>query len=269
MMATPGKLIASAAKLLFTADEQGETQAKKLMIGVAVGVSSFLVLIYIALQILMIPMNALTDFFLPDSIREVRETMGRELSRPIISTGQEGMLALPTTITTVSSLYGWRYLSIMGGRNFHEGIDFPVAFGSPVMAIAPGKVVDCGMSKDYGNFIMLEHKMTRWDKEGNMIGMETFYSFYAHLYKQYAFEGQHIMERQQIGVSGGDPAKHYAGNSTGAHLHLELRRTRAYASHFDPYGYVLDPEPFPDKENGGTAGVTFEAEGWRMGDAGH
>lgn len=234
----------AAARFLFTADENGETGARKLVIGITIGVFIFILIFSVAIELFILPMNALTEFFMPDSIVEAKHMLEADFGRPIISTGQTGLLPLPVTDTNISSMYGMRYVSIRGGWNFHEGIDFPVAFGSPVMAVAPGTVVGCGVSKDYGDYIMIEHHMVRYDEYDEFIEEETFYSFYAHLYKRYAFMGQRIEQGRQIALSGGDPLKHFAGNSTGAHLHLELRRTQAYETHFDPYDYVLDPNPF-------------------------
>lgn len=236
--------VTAAAKFLFISDENGESGGHKLVIGITVGICCFLSLFNMAIEIFLQPTNLLTEFFMPDSIREAKRTLEQDFGRPVIQTGQEGLLPLPVTDPQTSSMYGWRYLNIMGGLNFHEGIDFPVAFGTPVMAVAPGKVYDCGINKDYGEFILLEHRMIRYDKDDEIIEEETFYSLYAHLYKQYVFRGQVIEQGRQIALSGGDPERHYSGNSTGAHLHLELRHTPEYSSHFDPYDYILNPDPF-------------------------
>lgn len=128
--------------------------------------------------------------------------------------------------------------------DYRKGLDFPVAFGTSVMSIAPGRVAACGVSRDYGDYIMLEHNMIRCDGNDDIIEEKTFYSFYAHLYKRFVFSGQTIEQGREIALSGGDPTLHFAGNSTGAHLHLELRKAPEYASHFDPYEYLLKPNPF-------------------------
>lgn len=237
----------SALKYLFTTDDNGQSGMNKLAVGVSIGVFIFLFLYSAIAEFYTLPMSVLTEFFLPADIIEAKHALESDFNRPIIKTGQKGLLALPVTNPKTSSLYGWRYVEIMGGENFHEGIDFPVTFASQVMAVAPGKVVGCGVSRDYGDYIMLEHHMIRYDKDDEIIDEETFYSFYAHLFKRYVFMSQRIVQGQEIALSGGDPTRHFAGNSTGAHLHLELRETQAYATHFDPYDYILKPDPFKGK----------------------
>lgn len=226
---------------MISKDEEGKSNAIKLVIGIAALIFLFFMLMYVAVEIYLIPENILSDFFLPDG---ARGTVNDAFDRPIISTGQEGIVALPTALNTVSSDYGWRFIPGRPDLSFHEGIDFPVAFGSQVMAVAPGRVADTGVSRAYGSYILIEHQMIRLDGSRDEIERETFYSFYAHLFKVYVFEGQEVEQRRQIALSGGDPARHFSGNSTGAHLHLELRRTTEYATHFDPYEYVLDPDSF-------------------------
>lgn len=245
----------SVAKALFVRNEDEESGTTRLIIGVAIGVVVFFVIFSIAIEIFVSPAASLLEFFSSDSIAEAKASLASGFSRPVISAEQKGLIGLPVIDPTTSSPYGWRFLGLMGGMNFHEGLDFPVAFGSSVMAVAPGKVVGCGVSKDYGDYIMLKHHMVRYDKDEEIIDEEEFYSFYAHLYKRYVFMGQTVAQGQEIAVSGGDPALHFAGNSTGAHLHLELRETQEYASHFDPYNYVLKPDPFKGKT---------KSIGWRV-----
>jgi len=238
------KAVVTAAKFLLTTDEEGNSGFKKLIIGIVIGAFGFLLLLYVAIEIYLTPISGLAEFFLPESIQEALDSINATFDRPTVSTGREGIVPFPVTISTVSSYYGPRNIPGMPDRSFHEGIDFPVAFGSEVMAIAPGKVVDTGVSADYGHYVMIKHIMIRLDANGDEIERETFYSFYAHLYRVYVFEGQTVELRRQIALSGGDPTLHFAGNSTGPHLHLELRRTMEYSSHFNPYAYVLDPNPF-------------------------
>ena len=102
---------------------------------------------------------------------------------------------------------------------FHEGIDIrpmerdprgePI---DPVRAIAAGTVVHTSLVagySNYGKYVVVEH---RWD------GCN-YYSLYGHLSSIQVHIGQHVQQRDQLGVMG------HTGeglNQTRAHLHLEL-----------------------------------------------
>jgi hypothetical protein len=100
----------------------------------------------------------------------------------------------------LSSEYGWRW-----GR-IHQGVDYATKIGTPVSAIQPGKVVSAGWnSGGYGNVVEIEHTGgTR--------------SFYAHLNQVSVANGQQITPGTVIGNVGS------TGNSTGPHVHFEIRQ---------------------------------------------
>lgn len=244
---TAAKIAATAAKLLLKTDEEGNTGFQKLAIAIATSIFLLLILYYVAVQVFLLPMNSLTAFFLPESITEAKRSLDTAFIMPSYDVPKISLMAFPVDNSSISSGYGYRRIPGRPNLSFHEGIDFPVAFDTEVMSIAPGIVVKTGVNDDYGSYIMIKHVLRRYDKDDEWIETETLYSFYAHLYKIYVFEGQRVKERQQIATSGGDSKRHFAGNTTGAHLHLELRRTEEYESHFNPYSYVLDPDPFDGK----------------------
>jgi hypothetical protein len=101
----------------------------------------------------------------------------------------------------------WRFLS---GWDFdpsinHPGIDIAGDFGNPVFASDTGVIVFAGMSAwGYGNEIVIDH--------GN--GWQTLY---AHLTEIYVGCGMSVLQGATIGTVGS------TGNSTGPHLHFELR----------------------------------------------
>lgn len=91
-----------------------------------------------------------------------------------------------------------------GGR--HPALDFPVPVGTPVSAVMDGVVNAVKtLTGSYGKHIRISHEN----------GIE---SIYAHLSKQIVNVGDKVAAGQLIGASGS------TGNSTGPHLHLELRR---------------------------------------------
>jgi murein DD-endopeptidase MepM/ murein hydrolase activator NlpD len=102
---------------------------------------------------------------------------------------------------------------------YHTGIDFPVATGTSVKAVASGKVVSAGWAGAYGYEIVIRHS------DGK-------YSQYAHLSSLHVREGQQVGSGQRIARSGS------TGNSTGPHLHFEIRTGPGYGSDIDPLAYL-------------------------------
>ena len=87
---------------------------------------------------------------------------------------------------------------------FHAGVDFRAPFGTPIFAADGGVVTFVGVRGGYGNFILISH--------GN--GIETAY---AHMSSMSVSVGQRVFQGEQIGRVGS------TGNSTGNHLHFEVR----------------------------------------------
>jgi murein DD-endopeptidase MepM/ murein hydrolase activator NlpD len=97
-------------------------------------------------------------------------------------------------------LSGWDY-----NPNTHPGIDIAAGMGAPIYASETGVVVFSGWStRGYGNLVIIDH--------GN--GWQTAY---AHLSQINYGCGAAIYQGQLLGLSGS------TGNSTGAHLHFEMR----------------------------------------------
>ncbi|GGS38470.1 LysM peptidoglycan-binding domain-containing M23 family metallopeptidase [Streptomyces badius] len=102
---------------------------------------------------------------------------------------------------------------------YHTGSDFQAATGTPVLAIGPGTVVSAGNSGAYGNEVVIQHE-------------DGMYSQYAHQSALNVSVGQTVTGGQQIGLSGS------TGNSTGPHLHFEVRTGPSYGSDVDPIAYL-------------------------------
>jgi len=98
----------------------------------------------------------------------------------------------------VTSEFGQRW-----GR-LHAGLDIAVPTGTPIGAARSGSVVFSGVNGGYGNFVVIDH--------GG--GLSTAY---AHQSRIAASEGQSVAQGEVIGYVGS------TGNSTGAHLHFEVR----------------------------------------------
>jgi murein DD-endopeptidase MepM/ murein hydrolase activator NlpD len=89
--------------------------------------------------------------------------------------------------------------------HFHTGIDLVEPFGSPIYAADDGVVALVGNSSSgYGNYVVIAHSG----------GLQTLYG---HLSLALVKVGQLVTQGEPVGLEGS------TGNSTGAHLHFELR----------------------------------------------
>jgi len=126
----------------------------------------------------------------------------------------------------ITSPYGWRVHPILKTRRHHNGVDYAMAVGSPLYAIARGTVIFAGPSKlkfpngepaGGGYIVKLRHK----------VNGEWITSAFMHLKKGSIKEagikvGDKVAEGQKIGESGN------TGESTGPHLHFEIQRGKHY-----------------------------------------
>ena len=131
-------------------------------------------------------------------------------TKPLPKKAATGTFRRPTGRAVVSSDYGYR----RGG--FHTGIDFALAYGSPVYASDGGKVSFAGWKGGYGYLVIINH--------GN--GKETYY---AHNSKLLVSRGQKVGKGEQIAKIGS------TGNSTGPHCHFEIR---VNGRHVNPWRYI-------------------------------
>lgn len=113
----------------------------------------------------------------------------------------------------------------------HTGIDLCGSLGSRVMAVKEGEVTHAGWQGGYGNCVEIKHT----DEQGN-----TFYTFYAHMRDNslQVTKGQQVVTGQIIGTQGS------TGNSTGDHVHFEIRKSSGTNKD------TIDPAPylFTEKE---------------------
>lgn len=107
---------------------------------------------------------------------------------------------------------------LYGIPSFHTGIDLAGVWHTEILSVLDGKVVFAGVLGGYGNCVKIEHTYKN----------ETIYSLYAHLAEIYVYDGQEVKQGNVIGTQGGDPVKDKnAGNSTGTHLHFEIRKNES------------------------------------------
>ncbi|MCX4989812.1 MULTISPECIES: M23 family metallopeptidase [unclassified Streptomyces] len=103
----------------------------------------------------------------------------------------------------------------------HTGQDFAVPIGTPVRAVGAGRVVKVSCGGAFGIEVVVEHP-------------GGYYTQYAHLAAVTVDQGQRVSTGQWIGQSG------TSGNSTGPHLHFEVRVTPELGSAIDPVPWLAE-----------------------------
>ncbi|MBR1883694.1 MAG: M23 family metallopeptidase [Clostridia bacterium] len=115
----------------------------------------------------------------------------------------------PTTATYISSPFGYRWGSL------HTGMDIAGRGGDPIYAYKDGLVTFSGWGGAYGYMLKIDH--------GNGVA-----TWYAHCSALYVSAGTTVKMGQTIAAEG------TTGNSTGNHLHFEIRIN----------GVAVDPYPY-------------------------
>ena len=101
----------------------------------------------------------------------------------------------------VTNPYGWQAHPVTKQKSLHSGVDLAADYGTNVLAVADGTVLDCSYDMAYGYILTLEHAD----------GVQTQY---AHLSEFLVKAGDAVRQGQIIAKTGG------SGWSTGPHLHL-------------------------------------------------
>ena len=122
-------------------------------------------------------------------------------------------LAVTPIEGTITSRYG---VSSRIRKSTHTGLDISAVTGTDIKVVADGTVISAGYNGSYGYLVKVDH--------GN--GVETWY---AHTSKMYVKKGDTVKAGDVIAAVGS------TGNSTGPHLHLEIR---VNGEHVDPQDYL-------------------------------
>ncbi len=112
----------------------------------------------------------------------------------------------------LTSKFGYRADPFTGARSFHSGIDLAAPTGTPVKATLDGKVVEAGVNRIFGNYVIIRHD-------------RGYQSLYGHLHTITAKRGRYVKQGAVIGTVGN------TGYSTGPHLHLSIYK----------YGKLINP----------------------------
>lgn len=150
------------------------------------------------------------------ALAEAEEAEARKLQKELSGSGSgkfSGKMAWPVPgFTRVSSPFGYRIHPIFGTRKLHTGIDIgrksdgTSINGAAIVAAGSGKVISAGSRSGYGYTVIIDH--------GN--GVTTLYA-HQQAGGIKVSNGQNVKAGQRIGTVGS------TGNSTGPHLHWEVR----------------------------------------------
>ncbi|MBU7597678.1 M23 family metallopeptidase [Streptomyces sp. P38-E01] len=135
------------------------------------------------------------------------------------SSGRSGGWARPVnggyTLTAGFAAQGGRWASN------HTGQDFAVPTGTPVRSVGDGVVARTGCGDSYGVQVVVRHS-------------GGYHTQYAHLSLLQVEAGQRVKAGQQLGLSGS------TGNSSGPHLHFEVRVTEQSGSAVSPLPWLRE-----------------------------
>lgn len=139
-----------------------------------------------------------------------------EASKSSVTSYDGGQFKWPTTSTRITSNYG----DTEGRTAPHKGIDVGAVkvgvAGDPIYAAYDGKVVISTYSSSAGNYIMIYHG-------------DGLYTRYLHCSSLLVSVGDYVTKGQKIALMG------TTGNSTGVHLHFDVRLNGSYVS---PWNYL-------------------------------
>ena len=123
----------------------------------------------------------------------------------------------PSYTKYLTSPFGPRNHPISGQYKNHDGVDIGASYGSDIWAAAAGTVILAGRNGGYGNCVIVNH--------GN-----GYTTVYGHMDSIAVSAGQSVAMGQVLGYVGS------TGNSTGPHLHFEIRSSAT--------AYPIDPQSF-------------------------
>lgn len=134
------------------------------------------------------------------------------------SSGGSGKYIWPTPgYYWVTSDFGGRWHPVTGAWNYHSGIDIGAPYGTPVKAIAGGRVIQSEYNDIFGYCIRIDHG-------------DGMVSLYGHFMSRPLYSyGEYVSKGTVLGYVGS------TGMSTGAHLHITMIKN---GSQVDPEKYL-------------------------------
>lgn len=154
-----------------------------------------------------------------EALRKVEEEYARIQEEQ--NSGGNGSTSFPggdfewpvSGFTTITTRFGEIYNLVNPAGSAHTGADIAGGgiYGTPIVAIASGIITTATYSNaGYGNYVMINHGKSAVDGKN-------YVSLYGHQSALAVKKGDYVTKGQVIGYVGS------TGNSTGPHLHLEVR----------------------------------------------
>ena len=123
---------------------------------------------------------------------------------------------MPSPIAGKTPSTPYKKLGKWWSKGYHTGVDYAVPTGTDVLAVADGEITNANWGKSYGTQLVQK--------------LDGGFFIYAHLSQALVKPGDKVKAGQVIAKSGN------TGNSTGPHLHVELRNNIRWSA-----GTDLDP----------------------------
>ncbi|MBT2416446.1 transglycosylase family protein [Streptomyces sp. ISL-22] len=157
----------------------------------------------------------------PNSPKTSPKTSPKSSAKTSADRQEQATASSRSLVAPVSSPAGtpYRKAGSSWSKGYHTGVDFPVPTGTSVKAVGAGQVVDAGWGGSFGYQVVIRHADGR-------------YTQYAHLSAISVKAGQSVGAGQRLGRSGS------TGNSSGPHLHFEVRTGPGFGSDIDPVAYL-------------------------------
>ena len=134
-------------------------------------------------------------------VKEIEKTKKQEELKNALGVVNDVAISVKPISGVITSRYGE---SSNIRSSTHTGLDIAAPTGTDIKACISGTVIYAGLKGSYGNIVKIKHKNN----------VETWY---AHCNKLYVKKGDIINAGDIIATVGS------TGNSTGSHLHLEIR----------------------------------------------
>jgi len=136
----------------------------------------------------------------------IREKQRLNIKNKVTSAySASGSFTWPTKSRYITSSFGWRTHPIYGRLKFHTGLDIAASWGSAIYATCSGVVIYAGWYGGYGNAVIIDHG-------------GGYSSLYGHCSSISVRQGQKVSTGEKIAAVGS------TGQSTGPHLHFEIRQ---------------------------------------------
>ena len=140
----------------------------------------------------------------PSQTPDSKENAVLVSASPISARPDAVCLPIDPECGTVTSLFGGRNNPTASGTEFHKGLDIAAEQGTPIAAMMFGVVTDQGQDRWLGNYVVIAHG--DWQVT------------YAHCDRVSVKTGAVVKAGEPVATVGS------TGNSTGNHLHIELRK---------------------------------------------